>query len=206
MAKQRRTSSTEYYSLPQALTWLVFGRADPTPDFAPLDVVNAAVRGDEAGIAEQAIAIRDEVQKRLETGRIVAYGVRDGSTQHRPIPQTDWRTIDTLKVFDANISPTAVGMSGDTTSRWFNVVVKVVDLRALRKRIPLSTGRRDEACAAIQKAYEDKGRQLTERDLVELRKTPQLHSLSRDHVRELAIAVQGPRHRGRPTQSKNSRK
>ena len=204
MSKQRRATSSENYTLPQALTLLIFKRAAPAPDFAPFDVINTAVRSG-GEVADRALAIRDELQKRLETGKIVAYGIRNGSTQHSKIPASDWRTIDTLKGFDASIPPTAVGVSGDVASRWFDVFVKAADLRPLQKRVPISKARHDEARAAIQKAYEDRGRQLTERDLMELRKMPQLHSLSRDQVRELAIEVQGPRHRGRPA-PKNSRK
>jgi hypothetical protein len=203
--KKRRSRSTQHYSLPQALSLLIYRRPDPESDFAPFDVINAAVRIGDRELTERALAVRDELQNRLESGKVVAFGVRIGSSEHIQIPAIEWRRIDSLKLFDPAIPPTAVSANGDAASRWFDVVVREEDLRTLRRRRPLSRRRLDDARAAIQEAYSAKGSQLTEAELAALRKD-RFPWLPRDQLRQLAIEVQGARRRGRPTKVNNLRK
>jgi hypothetical protein len=202
MAKSLLTRAS-YYSLAQALAFLIYRRADGLPSsFSAFDVLNEAVRSEDPRARLLAPIARAELLDALTQGKLLAHGIRDGANEHEPILATAWRTIDPL-LNSVTIPPNAIGAPGDARARYFEVVINADDVRALwPKRL---TVRPASAAREVLTKALDKGIALTTRQIDDLR-SKECPNVPRERFRQIARELQGPRPRGRPRSLKNAPK
>ena len=182
-----------YWTLPQALTWLIYGRIDPALDLSPFDIVNASVR---SGRGPHALAARDRMHDSLMEGDLVAHGIAIGTQEHVAIPPTAWLTLDTLSSSHPNIPPNAAGSNGKV--RYYLVCVRAGDIRGLwpgGTQSPPTT--KDGALKVIHEERIKKGGDLTMREADRLC-ADKCAGISRKIFRELVVSVQGHKKQGRP--------
>ena len=182
-----------YWTLPQALTWQIYGRIDPDRDLSPFDVINATIR---SGRGQQALTVRDAVQDSFELGTLVAYGIPTGKGEHVAIPPTAWLTMDVLSQDHPNIPAQTAGYLGEI--RYYDVRVRGEDMQKLwprGAREPPAT--EDDAREAILVARAEKGADLTVLEAEKIR-AEKCAGFPREKFRQLVISIQGRKRQGRP--------
>jgi hypothetical protein len=182
-----------YWTLPQALTWLIYGRIDPDRDFSPFDVLNATIR---SGRGQLALTVRDAVHDSLMLGTLVAYGILPGKSEHVAIPPTAWLTIDVLSQDHPNIPARAAGYLGEI--RYYDVRVRGEDVQKLWPRgTPDLPATEDDARKAILVARTEKGADLTMGEAEKIR-AEKCAGFTREKFRQVLISIQGRKKQGRP--------
>jgi len=182
-----------YWTLPQALTWLLRDRIDPPHDFSPFDVLNATIR---SGRGQEALNVRDAVQNSLLQGVLVAHGVPSGKGEHVAIPPTAWLSLDVLAVSDPNIPARAAGALGEV--RYYDVCLREGDVRRLWPHgIRVHTATENNARDVILAAREKKGADLSTAEAEKIR-AEKCAGFPREKFRQLLVSIQGRKNQGRP--------
>jgi hypothetical protein len=119
------------WALAQALAWMIdktqerVSWADGKEVF---DVANEAIRRDGADDATRSGALRrrEELLERLSDGTLTAYGIGQGQSEHNPIPELAWHTIDCFYNYDGqcDAGPDDVYRSGESLPRYRKVFVR----------------------------------------------------------------------------------
>jgi hypothetical protein len=183
-----------YWTLPQALTWQIYGRElTQIATSVRLMLLNATIR---SGHGRQALTVRDAVHDSFKLGTLVAYGIPTGKSEHVTIPPTAWLTMDVLSQDHPNIPAQAAGFFGEI--RYYDVRVRGEDMQKLWPRgfrEPPAT--EEDAREAIRAARAEKGADLT---VLEAEKTraENCAGFPRKEFRQLLIFIQGRKEQGRP--------
>ena len=190
---------TGYWTLPQSLAWLIFGRSDVDKHASAFDVVNNALR---AGSGKLALTVRNEMLDALRQGHMVTYGVAPGKKVHSAIPPIAWLTLDALHAYHPAIPSSAVGIDGDIQYR--DVRLRIDDVRAKWPAgVTLARTTEEEARGILEAERNQKGANLTSREIDDLCAN-KCAGFPREKFRQLAESLQGHKKKGRPAGVRNA--
>jgi hypothetical protein len=123
------------WTLPQALVWIIFRTPQAvaiTPNTKDIfDVTNDMVRseGIDEGAISTAVQRREELLDYLKRGKLQAWGIPRGQTEHSPVPSTSWDTIDSFFIYNG-LAPSDVGSSEEESARYREVYLIPDDVEA----------------------------------------------------------------------------